>query len=298
MICLTFLLQSGIVDIDPVQSADGKHYIKLQNGRYVEVISEYLNPDPAINRSDISSDLQDKQITLPQELDQRLQRIETWLQKIISFMADISKFIEIRGESAAAAPAPKRRKEDFEEFETLLPIKDEEKLRFIENNLNDQIYFEKFSRFVSSQYALNGKRDGKAFFRILIRKMIVPNVLIPYSWKGNSRSCNIQGVGENKGFKKYFPNIVKFFESVTCEADYAFTTEAVHEAFSNFLRQKHTEMKRFLVGGERNIPSSRVRCNMHSMEIEQKENTGNSTGDEDLEANVNCFIDDIIISYE
>ncbi|XP_055548959.1 uncharacterized protein LOC129732266 [Wyeomyia smithii] len=249
----------GLLISSPLQSVDGKQYAQLQNGCYIEVITEHSNTDEIINLNEPNNNdvIKAKHTVTLEEIDQRLKRIEAWLQKVVSFMADVSKFMELKAESTPALAA-KKKKENFDQMEILFPIEDDEKLKLIENSLNENSFFEKLSRFVSSQYDLNGKRDGKAFFKVLIRKMITPNVLIPYSWVGNSRqSCHVHE--PNKGFKKMFPNMVKFFENVTCEADYAFTTESVHKAFSDFLRQKHTEMKRFLDGGERRIPSSRTR---------------------------------------
>lgn len=260
---MCFLFQLGLTMSAPlqiVQSSDGRQFIRLQNGCYMEVMAEQSNPETEpenLVAADMTAEPNDNQSTTLADIKLRLTRIEACLEKVVSFMADVSKFMEKRKDPSTAPPV-KRRREQFEEISTLFPINDHDMLLSLENRLNNQVFAEKLSRYVSCQYELNGKRDGKAFFKILIRKMLAPNVLLPYSWMGNSRKIS-DDQQPNKGFKKSFANIVKFFETITCEADCTFSIERVHTAFSDHLRQKNVEMQRFLTGGDRRLPSSRVR---------------------------------------
>ncbi|XP_062550293.1 uncharacterized protein LOC134215052 [Armigeres subalbatus] len=256
--------QIGISISEPLQivkDTDGKQYIQLENGCYMEV-SEDTNDGAGVNSTINVTDIPNENcpptasITL-EDIDQRLTRMEACLQKIFSFIADVSKYLEMRKEAVAPA-ASKRKKEDFEEVEKLFPINDDQQLQSFESSLKDAVFNGKMMRYVSTQYDLNGKRNGKTFIKILIRRLIAPNVLLPYSWMGNSRRIH-QDQNPNKGFKKSYPNIVIFFENITYEADYSSTTEGVHKAMGDHLRHKHTEMKRYLTGGERRLPSSRVR---------------------------------------
>lgn len=284
-----FLFQLGLTMSAPlqiVQSSDGRQFIRMQNGCYMEVMPEQSIPDPEpenLVEADMTADRNGNQSNTLEDINLRLNRIEACLQKVVSFMADVSKFMEIRNEPSTAPPV-QRRRENFEEISTLFPINDHDMLLSLENRLNNQAFAEKLSRYVSCQYELNGKRDGKAFFKILIRKMLAPNVLLPYSWMGNSRKTS-DDQKPNKGFKKSYTNIVKFFETVTCEADCTFSIERVHTAFSDHLRQKNVEMQRFLTGSDRRMPSSRVRCRKVK-ETENDENTDENI-DENTDENQN-----------
>lgn len=285
-----------------IQSSDGRQFVRLENGNYLEIMPKQMIPDKVpinLTKTDTSTEFDNDQPVTLEDINERLIRIETYLQKVMLFMADVSKFMELRAEPATTTAPVKRRRENFEEFDMLFPIINDEMLLSFETRLNDQVFFEKLLRYVSCQYELNGKRDGKAFFKTLIRKMITPYALLPYSWLGKSRHIS-QDREPNKSFKNLFKNIVKFFNSATSEADCTFSNEGVCKAFSVILRQKHTEMKRFLAGGERRTPSSRVRprkVELQSMKMEMDMNmessemdtTSMSSASEDNEDSLNTL---------
>ncbi|XP_062562278.1 uncharacterized protein LOC134225871 [Armigeres subalbatus] len=264
-----------------IQASNGKQYIKLQDGSYLEVSEDQMNDEtvPINTKINDVEDTKDGRCEVLKSIDERLTRIESCLQKITLFMADVSKFMEIRKDTHESISSSKMKMENFQEVEMLFPIDDDGKLKSMEMSLCNPSFSEKISRYFSIQYDLNGKRDGKAMFKILIRKMITPAVLLPYSWMGNSKK-NRQNQEPNKGFKTSFPNIVIFFEKILREADIAFTNEAVHKAFGDHLRQKYTEMNRFLSGGERRMPSSRVRIRKPKIELKEMDNHENKSHSE------------------
>lgn len=297
-------MQLGISISEPlqiIQSVDGKQYIRLQNGCYVEVMAEQSNSEPPVSpiKANVTSVSKENRTTTLDDILERLTRIEHCLQKITLFMADVSKFMEARTGAPSKTSTLKKKAENFDDVEVLFPINDEEKLQSMEVSLNNQAFFEKLTRYISAQYELNGKRDGKAIFKSVIRKMIAPNVFLSYSWMGSSRKT-ANDREPNKGFKVSFPNIVRFFESMLREADIAFTNEAVHKAFSDHLRQKYTEMNRASSGVERRIPSSRVRLRkpkIEQIEVEH-EDTYFSENNETSESSASVDNDNDHVDYE
>lgn len=161
-------------------------------------------------------------------VQERVSRMEATLQKVVGFMATINKFMELRQTPKdQLKPEQKRASESFAELENLLPIKTVEGLEDFNTKLKVQSFSDKVFRYLETVFHLNGKRDGKAFFRNLLRKILEPNVLLPFSWLGNTRA--IKGSNpplKNRSFKQDFPDFVHLV-----------ATEATEESFCQFLRQ-------------------------------------------------------------
>lgn len=143
-----------------------------------------------------------------------------------------------------------RSMENFDEFEQMPQIVTKEQLTELDTKLGDPAYEAKFFRYIQSVYKLTGKREGFPFFKTVIRKLIAPTVLVCFSWKGNSRTKKGDQIAvvndQNYSFKNMFPNIVRFIYRVVSAADFEYTSEDNEKAFSDYLRQKTTEIRRFL----------------------------------------------------
>lgn len=141
--------------------------------------------------------------------------------------------------------------ENFDEFEQMVKIESTQQLTELDLKLATPAFEAKFFRYLQSVYNLTGKREGFPFFKTVIRRLIVPMVFLPYSWKGNSRTkkgdqTSVVIHDKNSSFKNMFPNFVRFMYRVVSAADIEFTSEDNEKAFSDHLRQKNTEVKRFL----------------------------------------------------
>ncbi|EAT33468.1 AAEL014257-PA [Aedes aegypti] len=140
--------------------------------------------------------------------------------------------------------------ENFDEFERMPKIVTKEQLTELDAKLSNPEYEAKFFRYIQSVYKLTGKREGFPFFKTVIRRLMAPTVLVCYSWKGNSRTKKGDQTAvvndQNYSFKNMFPNIVRFIYRVVSAADFEYTSEDNEKAFSDYLRQKTTEIKRFL----------------------------------------------------
>nr|XP_019933353.2 uncharacterized protein LOC109623295 [Aedes albopictus] len=143
-----------------------------------------------------------------------------------------------------------RSMENFDEFEQMPQIVTKEQLTELDTKLANPAYEAKFFRYIQSVYKLTGKREGFPFFKTVIRKLIAPTVLVCFSWKGNSRTKKGDQIAvvndQNYSFKNMFPNIVRFIYRVVSAADFEYTSEDNEKAFSDYLRQKTTEIRRFL----------------------------------------------------
>ncbi|XP_062550280.1 uncharacterized protein LOC134215037 [Armigeres subalbatus] len=179
-----------------------------------------------------------------QDLQTRVSRMEAMLEKVVEFMANVNRLFETKKPSKISEGEQKKF-EDFSEFEQLLPISTENKLKELDLQLNNQHYADKLYRFFETIFKLNGKREGKSFFRNLIRKLVEPSVLTPFSWLGNTRSKKGEApVVKNKSFKQDFPTLILFVSRILRSADFEFSAEDTEVAFGQFLRQKNTELKR------------------------------------------------------
>lgn len=193
----------------------------------------------------------------------RLDRMETAVDKITIFMADTQRFLRMRSDDSESAQIESTRKrkmnEDYSEIEALFPVPGEQQLLLLENSLKNQAVNDKFYGYFEYSYNLNGKRDSVSFFKVLLRKVLAPTILVPYSWKGQSRNTPGTERMGNKSFKNTFPTFISFILRVVRAADYEFTQEQCHNAFSLFLRNKHTEIKRFTGEGNQREAHARWR---------------------------------------
>lgn len=258
-----------------INTNEGVQYIALGNGCYMEM--SFAQPNPAVgdfslnddvkcdaglqsavgaNRnddtgSDIAVILSDIRSQL-QSINARLDKIEACflgrLDQVLVFMANFDKLMSTR-ESAPNSKEKKREAEDFEEFRKLCPILSEDDLQTLERNLKSKVYADRFFRFFDHEYNLNGKREGKVLFKTILRRIVVPTLLQPFSWKGNSRKTDeAASFIPNRSFKDSFPELVLFLQRVIFAADMEHTAEDTEECFSLFLRQKNVEIQRFLEG--------------------------------------------------
>ncbi|XP_065078975.1 uncharacterized protein LOC135701954 [Ochlerotatus camptorhynchus] len=219
-----------------VQDMDGRRYIELGYDCYAEL---QTNPSPEVE-GHLNGELELIKI--------RLDGIETKLEKLVLFMANIDKLMSTK-KSGSTAPEKKGNQECFLEFADLCPVQDENRLKLLEKNLNDRMYTDKLYRFFHTEYSLNGKREGSPFFKTIMRRMLVPTILLPFSWKGFSRKVpGPESTADNRSFKETFPGFVAFIQRIVCAADIAHTVEANDACFSQFLRQKNVEVQRFLEG--------------------------------------------------
>lgn len=256
----------------------GSQYLQLANGSWIEVSMQNTHPsenmqsnEPSITDS-CSVALPEKPVQttstesqvmnvmnapadyneVSKKLDlvlNRLDRMEHAVEKIMSFIADTQRFMSMKSidhESARYENTRKRKiNEDFSEIEALFPVPGEQELLMLENSLKTQAVNDKFFDYFEFSYQLNGKRNSGSFFKLLIRRILVPTLLAPFSWKGQSR--NVQGTErpENRSFKDTFPTFVNFVHRVVRAADCEFTQEQCHNAFGLYLRNKHTEISRY-----------------------------------------------------
>ncbi|XP_062561044.1 uncharacterized protein LOC134225189 isoform X2 [Armigeres subalbatus] len=189
------------------------------------------------------------------------------LQRIEMFMASFSyaKPLETQSPPVSREDLRQRSNESFEEFEQMGQIVTREQLTEFNAKLANSAYEAKYFRYIQSVYKLTGKREGFPFFKTIIRRLIAPTVLICYSWKGHSRTKKgdqtaVVVTDHNFSFRNMFPNIVRFIYRVVNAADFEYTGEDNEKAFSDYLRQKKTEIKRFLQSnGAQRAASSRKR---------------------------------------
>lgn len=193
--------------------------------------------------------------------NERLDVQEGLLVKLTDFMANFNKLMALRNKNDVPTIAT-RQEEDFSEFDKMTKIDSDESFKGFEQCLADPKFSEKFFRYLHSIYCLNGKRDSGPLFRTLMRKLLAPNVLIPYSWMGNKRTKkgSTGDPGLNINFQATFPNFIKTMHQVLHAADCSTTREQNENLFKNLLRYKMLELKRYENGnGERRASSSRKR---------------------------------------
>ncbi|XP_062534175.1 uncharacterized protein LOC134203316 isoform X2 [Armigeres subalbatus] len=226
---------SGSSSLMAVSDNNGTETLKttsdqLRNNSSVQIV------DP-VTPEDYPED--DGKNEISQKLDSILNRLgnmETALVKITSFMADTQRFMSMKsGHDLSQQESSRKRKiieDDFSTVEELFPVTNENHLLTLENSLKTQAINNKIFAYFEFVFNLNGKRDSGPFFKLLLRKMLVPTVLLPFSWKGQSR--NVKGIerSENRSFRECFPTFVKFVHRVIRAADYEYTQEQCDKSFS------------------------------------------------------------------
>lgn len=181
-----------------------------------------------------------------ENLQTRVTRIEGMLEKVLMFMANMNKLLEDKSTQNKSPQKEKNRTpENFSEFSNIFPVKDIQSLADLNSKLNNQHYAQKLFRYTETMFNLSGKREGKPFFRTLLRKLVDPVVMTHYSWLGNTRTKKGEKPCiQNMSFKKEFPVFVEFVGRIVRAADFEFSIEATEDSFCQFLRQKNTELKR------------------------------------------------------
>lgn len=76
-----------------------------------------------------------------------------------------------------------------------------------------------------------------------MRKLFEPNILIPYSWKGNKRTKKESTGDLDLNFQETFPSFIKVMHRVLNGEDYSATREQNKNLFKNLLRYKDWELK-------------------------------------------------------
>lgn len=127
-------------------------------------------------------------------LHERFDKIELQMAQQNEFAFTFKKFMEKRRPiSYTNVSTPDQEEgENFEHFKQLKRIDNENALTMLENCLSDRDYLGKYLRYLIVDQELDGKKDAKAFFKTLFRKLVAPTVLLPYSWKVNTRSVKKQ----------------------------------------------------------------------------------------------------------
>lgn len=279
-----------------IEDVDGRRYIELGYDCYAELIGENALTDgsqdnrvvekqqiePNADSSEVKQHVKNELKAINTKLDviegkinKRLDVIECKTDKILLFMANVEKFMSLK--KSGTTPEQKVKHECFTVFADLCPVQDESKLALLENNLCDRQYADKLYRFFHTEYNLNGKREGSPFFKILMRRMLVPTILQPFSWKGFSRKVpGPECTADNRSFKETFPGFVAFIQRIVSAADIEHTMETNDAYFSQFLRQKNVEVQRFLEGKQgRQANSTRQ---VKSRNIENAERPDSAAG--------------------
>ncbi|XP_021694954.1 uncharacterized protein LOC110674822 isoform X1 [Aedes aegypti] len=234
-------------------------------------------------------------MTVLRDLQGRVTRMETMLEKVFAFMANINRLFETKLSTKMQDGDVKKYDEDFSEFDDLMPVKTEEKLRELEHQLKTQSYADKLYRFFETVFKLNGKREGKPFFRNLLRKFVDPSILVSYSWLGNSRAKKGEPANKNKSFKDNFPSFVQFVGRIQRSADFEFSAEDTEESFSQFLRQKNTELKRKIARSGAPKASHTKKRRQHSQHLSPRiDETTEEIENEDLSEQIAIKEVDII----
>ncbi|XP_062551724.1 uncharacterized protein LOC134216984 [Armigeres subalbatus] len=289
------------ITIPVIIASDGKPYAQLENGNYYaltdndnEVIMDQLSNikqdevdlgvDTDLQQMASSSTVNEYQYSVITELrkinvrldafeaklsqlnaevcktNDRLNVQEGLLVKLTDFMANVNKLMLMKN-SNDATPIGNRYDEEFTEFESMPKINSVEAFKIFEQRLSDTEFSGKFFRYTHSIYSLNGKRDSGPLFRTIVRKLITPNVLTPFSWMGNKRTKKgSDECSHNINFQETFPNFIKLMQQVMQAADCSNTREQSDHLFKTLLRYKNLELKRYESGsGERRASSSRKR---------------------------------------
>lgn len=226
-------------------------------------------------------------LTEVRRLHDRFDKIEKDIEEQkVAFSEFVSSFIQRPNlvESTNNQNTGTDIKEDYIEFEKMTRILDDTSLHEMEKALSDKSYFEKFIRYMTLKYDLDGRRDSKAFFKTVFRSTIAPCVLKPYSWKGNSRATHQGTDVVNVSFKMKYPKIVNFFDAIMASADCTFKTEQIEQYFDSFLRNKLKEMERETQREKRNLcprasTSRKRKRNETKAEENKNENTKQTAND-------------------
>lgn len=268
-----------------IRGVDGRQYIGLGNGCFLEVIGEQPNTaefdvssvddtasEPLAPETVMTTGSGNDEVMCElRKVNARLDGIERRMDQFVCFAANMDKFMSTKP-SLPANFQKRVEPEDFSDVRECCPILSEAALMQMEGKLKDKAYADKLFRFFHSEYNMNGKRDGKAFFKTIFRRLVAPPLLQPFSWKGNSRKKNgADPITPNRSFRNTFPYLIQFVQRVIAAADMEQTSEQTEMCFSQFLRQKRTEIQRYQEnGGEQRAASSRSRKPKEALPCEEQ----------------------------
>lgn len=242
--------------------------IQLEDGAYVEILCDgsedaviQNEPNNTARTGNYCCDINKLNVRFDM-IESQLKTLNAVIMQVMDFAANVDKFMKLKRHQTIIPT--KSQHEDFAGCKDFLAkMQSKQELQLLESKLQNAAFKERLIRYCRTVYNLTGKRDGKAFFRTFMREVISPKILQPYSWKGNSRMMkNMENLhaGQNESFKRRFPNFVEFVHLVAQAADFEFTEESNAKAFSDFLRQKKTELLRFETNNaNRRTSSSRKR---------------------------------------
>ncbi|XP_058455208.1 uncharacterized protein LOC131432740 [Malaya genurostris] len=248
-------------------------YIQLENGAVMPLICEpALNENATEDENDFN-----KRCCHVTEVINRLDDIENEIKAIkaltlqmTNFMANMDKFMTKKNDSSRTTIKPET--ESFSGCKEFLSLQTKEDLILLEKKLKDDNFQNCILQYCKSIFNLTGKREGTPFFKTFLREILSPKILKPFSWQGNPRLMkNSDGShsGHNESFRGNFPNFVHFVFLVIRAADFEFTEESNNKSFSNFLRMKNTEIKRFESGKGGCAAYTRKRKNPNNIDDNQ-----------------------------
>lgn len=148
--------------------------------------------------------------------------------------------------------------EDYSEFESMEPAANTAELKALDVLLSNKDMACKLKRFVQTKKQLNGKGDGGAIARDVIRRLIRPEAFAGYSWKGQKRSTrDVQLLP----FKSTFENVVSFVHNIARIGDANFVEANTFKVFDSLLRNKNMEQRRNTLRGDAIRASPRKKSN-------------------------------------
>lgn len=129
--------------------------------------------------------------------------------------------------------------ENFEDLSSMQKIKTPYDLKQFEELLSDDVYQQRFIRYLATKHKLDGARNGAVLFTMVIRELTDAQLFLPYSWKGSSRKgvSNISFSGEHKTFIQFMTKLVR-------TADRLKVADDIEGMFAKLLRFKNQNEKR------------------------------------------------------
>lgn len=220
---------------------------------------------------------------MEEKINEQTRKIGEFSEFVVTF----KKFMEKKRTTVDKSAENESQDGSFNEFKVMKRVEDEASFLSLETALEEEAYSEKFSRYLHQEYELNGKRDANALFKILLRKIVDPIALMPYSWKGVSRSNKKDEQDEHISFKTKFPNFISFIDSILAASDCDYRTEHIDKYFDQFLRQKKKEIQREADRTERNILPRVVASRPHQHKKNSRNETDSTSDNEEHPAKKN-----------
>lgn len=221
-----------------------------------------------------------------QRLNVRLDTIENKMEQQNRKMTEFGEFVStfkkfMRLKSSSAGTSNENDEENFAELKQMKRIENEIELEQFEAKLGEEAYVMKLTKYLRQKYELNAKQDANAFFKTLIRSLIAPTALLPFSWKGIKRASQKEAdASQNKCFKIVFPNLVALIDSVLLLADCEHKSEHIDRYFDTHLRSKHKEIQRESQRIEKNVLARKVASRTHKRHLNDNEDDDDEVIDE------------------